>query len=85
MVSVKVLGSGCAKCDKLFSDVDRAIATCGVPAQLAKVSAIPDIASYGVMMTPALVVDEQVVSTGRIPTQAQLTNWLTTAAMKREG
>lgn len=85
MVSVKVLGSGCTKCEKLYAEVERAIALCGVPARLEKVSSIPDIASYGVMLTPALVVDEQVLSSGRIPDQAQLTNWLTTAAMRHEG
>jgi len=85
MVSVKVLGSGCAKCDKLYNEAERAIAQCGVPAKLEKVSDLDDIVGYGVMLTPALVIDEEVKSSGRLPSIAKMTNWLTTAALKHEG
>ncbi len=83
MVSVKVLGSGCTKCDKLYSEVERAIAQCGVPADLQKVSELDDIVGYGVMLTPALVIDEEVKSSGRLPSMSKMTTWLTTAASKR--
>jgi len=84
MVSVKILGSGCAKCNKLYEEAERAIAHCGVEAKLEKVSDLDDIVGYGVMLTPALVVDEEVKSSGRLPSMAKMTNWFTTAAMKRE-
>ncbi len=85
MVSIKVLGSGCAKCEKLYTEAEAAIAHCGVAATLEKVSDLDQIVGYGVMLTPALVVDEAVVSSGRIPSMAKMTNWFTTAAMKHEG
>ena len=85
MVSVKVLGSGCAKCNKLYEQAERAIAQCGVEAKLEKVSELDDIVGYGVMLTPALVVDEVVVSSGRLPSMAKLTAWLTSAATKHQG
>lgn len=85
MVSVKVLGSGCAKCNKLYEEAERAIAQCGVDATLEKVSGLDDIVAYGVMLTPALVIDEEVKSSGRLPNIAKMTNWLTTAAMAHEG
>lgn len=85
MVSVKVLGSGCTKCTKLYTEAERAIAQCGVQATLEKVSDLDDIVGYGVMLTPALVVDEVVVSSGRLPSMAKLTAWLTSAATKHQG
>jgi small redox-active disulfide protein 2 len=84
MVSVKVLGSGCTKCNKLYEEAERAIAQAGVDATLEKVSGLDDIVSYGVMLTPALVVDEVVRSSGRLPSVATITTWLTTAAMTAE-
>ena len=84
MVSVKVLGTGCARCEKLHNRTQHAIAYCGVPAKLQKVEKLDDIMAYGIMMTPALVVDEVVKSSGRLPSEAQIMNWLTTAALAQE-
>jgi len=85
MLSIKVLGTGCAKCHKLHAEAERALATAGLEATLEKVEGLDDIMAYGVMMTPALVIDEQVVSSGRLPSQAKLVSMLTSAAMAREG
>ncbi len=81
-MKIKVLGTGCAKCKKLYAEAEKAIASSGVAAELEKVEQIDDIMNYGVMMTPALVIDEEVKSSGRIPPAAEITTWLTTAAAK---
>ena len=84
MLSIKVLGTGCAKCNKLYAEAERAVAATGVEAKLEKVEELDDIVAYGVMMTPALVIDEVVVSSGRLPSQAKLVSMLTKAAKVRE-
>jgi small redox-active disulfide protein 2 len=81
-MDVKVLGTGCAKCKKLYAEAEKAIAQSGVPATLTKVESIDDIMAYDVMVTPALVIDGQVRSSGRIPRTDELVSWLTTAAAK---
>ncbi|MCK4956134.1 MAG: TM0996/MTH895 family glutaredoxin-like protein [Candidatus Cloacimonetes bacterium] len=63
---IKVLGSGCTKCVKLFDNVKQAVAEMEIDAEVIKVNEIKEIISYGVMSTPALVVDEKVVSTGKL-------------------
>ena len=85
MVEVKVLGTGCAKCGKLYAETEKAVTGSGVDAHIEKVEKIDDIMAYGVMMTPALVVDGQVKSSGKIPKVEQIVSWLTTAAMDKEG
>ena len=71
-MKVKVLGTGCANCQRLQRNVEAAIAQAGVQATVEKVEAIADIMAYGVMRTPALVVDERVVLSGRVPSPAEL-------------
>ena len=79
-MDVKVLGPGCAKCKQLFEETDKAIKQLGLAATLTKVEKLTDIAAYNVLMTPALVIDGQVKAAGRVPSAAELTNLLTTAA-----
>ncbi|MDD5306282.1 MAG: thioredoxin family protein [Deltaproteobacteria bacterium] len=81
-MKVLVLGTGCAKCKKLFAEAEKAVAASGVPAELEKVEKMDEIIAYGVMMTPALVVDGEVKCSGRIPKLAEIASWLTTAAAK---
>ena len=69
---VKVLGPGCANCQTLERVTREALAELGVDATVEKVTDYPTILGYGVMSTPALVVDEQVVVAGRVPTAARL-------------
>jgi len=69
---IKILGSGCANCVNLERVTREAIAALGVEATVEKVTDFPTIVGYGVMSTPALVVDEKVVLSGRVPTAAQV-------------
>ncbi len=75
-MQVKILGTGCAKCQKLYDIAAKAIAETGVDAELIKVEKIDEIVSYGVMMTPGLVVDEKVKSAGKLPSVSQVASWL---------
>ena len=81
-MKIKVLGTGCPKCKKLYAEAEKAIASSGVAVELSKVEKIDDIMKYGVMMTPALVIDEEVKASGRIPPAAEIVSWITTAAAK---
>ncbi len=63
---IKVLGSGCANCKKLEANVHKALEQSGISATVEKVTELKDIMQYGVMSTPALVVDEVVKSSGRL-------------------
>ena len=79
---VKVLGTGCAKCKKLYAEAEKALAQSGVAATLEKVERIEEIMKFGVMVTPALVVDGQVKCSGRIPAASEIATWLGPAAAK---
>ncbi len=65
-MNIKVLGSGCDKCKKLEANVKEAIAEMGIEATVEKVEDFMQIMAYGVMQTPALVVDEKVKSVGKL-------------------
>jgi len=82
MLTIKVLGSGCANCKKLEAAARQAVDQMGVQAEVIKVTEYPDIMAYNVMSTPGLVINEKVVSTGRIPTPAEITTWLADALEK---
>lgn len=73
---IKVLGPGCANCLALERATRQAIDALGVAAKIEKITDFPSIVGYGVMSTPALVVDEQVVLAGRVPTTGQLRDLL---------
>ncbi len=76
MTTVKILGSGCANCRKLEAVAREAAASAGVEAEFVKVTDMKDILAYDVLSTPALVIDEKLVCSGRIPTQAEIRGWL---------
>ncbi len=75
-MDVRVLGTGCPKCRKLYAEAERAIEMSGVEATLSKVESIDEIMEYGVMMTPALVIDGEVRSSGKGLKAAQIAEML---------
>ena len=76
MKTVKILGPGCANCRKLEAIAREAAAATGVAAEIVKVTDMKDIVAFDVFATPGLVIDGKVVSSGRIPTQAEVRQWL---------
>jgi small redox-active disulfide protein 2 len=76
MLTIKILGPGCANCRKL-EEVARAAANgARVEAEFVKVTDMKDILAYDILKTPGLVIGEKLVSSGRIPTQAEVQQWL---------
>ena len=69
---VEILGTGCAKCQQLTSNARAAIARLGVDAEIVKVEDVPSIMRYGVMGTPALVIDGQLRVSGRVATTEEI-------------
>lgn len=63
---IKILGAGCSKCDKLQNNLEKVLKESDINAELVNVEELKDIVAYGVMTTPALVVDEKVVSVGKV-------------------
>lgn len=76
MISVKILGVGCNKCKALEKKVRDLATQNNIDAEFIKVTEIEDIMKYGIMMTPGLVINEQVKSYGIIPKEEQIINWL---------
>ncbi len=75
-MEIKVLGPGCPKCQQTEKVVKEAVAESGVAANIEKVTDVMKIAGYGVFGTPAVVVDGEVKSVGKIPTKADVVSWL---------
>ncbi|KAJ48936.1 small redox-active disulfide protein 2 [Clostridium tetanomorphum] len=73
---IKVLGSGCTNCKKLEENTRKAVEELGVDATIEKVTDMKDILSYGVMKTPALVVDEKVKVMGRVLSSEEIKKYL---------
>ncbi len=72
MKTIKVLGPGCPKCQILLKNTEQAVAELGLDCQVEKITDIMQITSYGVMMTPALVVDDEVKLVGKVPSLTEL-------------
>jgi small redox-active disulfide protein 2 len=72
MKTVQILGSGCPKCKALYTNTETAIKTLGIECSLQKISDMKEIVKSGVMMTPALVVDGVVKSSGRVPSPEEI-------------
>lgn len=73
---IKILGSGCPKCNRLEQLTREAVAELGLAASFEHVTEMDRILAYPIMTTPALVVDEQVKVSGRIPSKDELRAWL---------
>lgn len=79
MLTIKVLGSGCANCKRLEQIARQVIEELSLKAEIIKVTDYPAIMAYNILSTPGLVVNEKVVSSGRMPTPAEVTTWITDA------
>lgn len=84
MLQIKVLGSGCANCKKLEEETRVVLDNLGLPYELTKVTGFAGIASHGVMYTPALVINEEVVVSGRVPKQSEISTWVMDAMADTE-
>ncbi|MBS4534096.1 TM0996/MTH895 family glutaredoxin-like protein [Clostridium sp. D2Q-14] len=73
---IKILGSGCANCTKLEKNVKKAVDELGIDATIEKVTDFKDIMSYGVMKTPALVIDEDVKIVGKVAKPEEIKKYL---------
>ncbi len=84
-VEIKVLGTGCAKCKKLYAEAQQAVERSGQAASLVKVEDVQAIMAHGIRQTPALVIAGQVRSTGRIPGVEEIAGWIAQAAERKDG
>jgi len=82
MLTVKVLGGGCANCVNLAANAQRAINALSIEAKVEKVTDHAEIMKYRILATPGLVINEKLVSAGRVPNEAEITTFLTNALME---
>lgn len=78
-MEIKILGTGCPKCKRLEQVTREALTNMGVPAKVTKVTDMADIMTYDILITPGLVIDEQVVVSGRLPSKSEVTAMIATA------
>ena len=81
MITIKVLGSGCANCKKLEALAHEAVEFMNLQAEFIKVTDYAEMMQYNIMSTPGLVVNEKLVSAGRVPSVAEISTWLADAEM----
>ncbi len=78
MLKIKILGTGCPNCNKLEQEIKKAAQDLTIEAEFEKVTDFQKIMDYDVLSTPGLVINDKVVSSGRIPSQNELISFLTT-------
>ena len=76
MVNIKVLGSGCANCKRLEEIARKVVKTLAIEAEIEKITDYAEIMKWPILSTPGLVVNNKLVSAGRIPSEAEITGWL---------
>jgi len=82
MLQIKILGTGCPNCNKLEEETKKAVSNLAFEANIEKVTDYQQIMEYDILSTPGLVINEVVVSSGRIPSQGEITSYLTSALEK---
>ncbi len=75
-MKIEILGTGCSKCKKLTQLAQETVNELGISAEVVKVENIDDIMNYGVMITPAIAIDEEIKAAGRIPSKDEIKKWI---------
>ena len=81
-MNIKILGTGCARCNQLENVTKEVLKEMGIDAHLDHVKDIKKIMEYPILTTPGLVIDEKLVLSGKVPTKAEVTQIITTALAK---
>ncbi len=81
-MKIKILGTGCARCQQLEKTAKEVVRELSIDATIEEVKDIKKIMEYPILTTPGLVIDEKLVSSGRVPTKAEVTTFITTALAK---
>ena len=81
-MKIKVLGPGCAKCHQLEQTTKEVVKELGIDAEIEYIKDIKKIMEYPILTTPGLVIDEKLVVSGRVPSKAEVTTFITTALTK---
>ena len=79
MLKIKILGSGCSSCDRLEKETKKAVHNLAVEAEIVKITDYKEITKFDILSTPGLVINDKVVSSGRIPAQAEIITLLADA------
>ena len=79
MLTIKVLGSGCANCKRVEQIARKVVTNLGIEAEIIKVTEYPEIMTYPILSTTGLVINEKLVASGRIPSEAEITTFITSA------
>ena len=83
-MKIKILGPGCAKCHQLEQTAKEVVKELSIDAEIEYVKDIKKIMEYPILTTPGLVIDENLVCSGRVPSKAEVTTFITTALAKQE-
>ena len=76
-MKIEILGTGCSKCNKTKEVIEKILRNTGVKAEVVKVEDIETILKYGVMITPAVVIDGEVKIVGKVPDEKEIKKWIT--------
>jgi small redox-active disulfide protein 2 len=75
-MKIQILGTGCAKCKQTFEHAERAVQELGIPAEVEKIQDLKAMMSFGVMVTPALAIDGEVKVAGKVPSVAEIKQYI---------
>ena len=76
-MKIEILGTGCSKCNKTKEVIEKVLKSTGVKAEVVKIDDIETILKYGVMITPAVVIDGDVKIVGKVPDEKEIKKWVT--------